>query len=150
MAPVIAQTHSYRHFEDLQLSANSFYDALEAAIREYQYPRVLCYRETLREHGLFSSNRDYFCIEKGKFKYYVCACPFGRSYFISWWLNKADDDFFNRFLKNLLGSMWGGGGTLYERDTELIFTQSINSIVQAMVDKVASEHGIRQDVTPVQ
>ncbi|HEY5328107.1 MAG TPA: hypothetical protein VIJ27_13980 [Mucilaginibacter sp.] len=80
--------HQSQHFEDLQMSAREFYALLRGIIEDYQYPDVKCEPVTLSEGGLFSSKREYLRISKSRYHYYVCASPFGKSFFISWWLEE--------------------------------------------------------------
>ncbi len=142
--------HQSQHFEDLQLSAKEFYTLLKNMIEEYRYPDVKCEPVTLSESGLFSSRREYLCISKGRYHYYVCASPFGKSFFISWWLQEDAHTAAN------VASKFGKLGkavatrmeskTFYERDTELMFTSSINSLIKSAVEKVKADKGYRKDV----
>jgi hypothetical protein len=136
------------------MSANEFYVQLETMIKEYKYPDVECKRETLKEGGFLSSKREYLRISKDACNYYVCASPFGKSFFISWWLKEQEDSLTNMVDKvPLFGGFLSGKNrpkTFYELDSELMFTQSIHSIIQAAVNKVLEKHGLRapaQDVT---
>jgi hypothetical protein len=147
MSQPVIHSHSYQHFEDLQLSAQNFYTMLETMIRDYQYPGVEVKRETLKESGFFSSSREYLRISKRASNYYVCASPFGKSFFISWWLKEQEDGLANVVDKvPLFGGLLSGKNrpkTFYELDSELMFTQSIHSIIQAAVNKVLADHGFR-------
>jgi len=144
------QAHSSQHFEDLQLSSREFYKLLQSMIDEYQYPDVTCTPTTLNESGLFSSRREYLRISRQRHHFYVCASPFGRSFFISWWLkedaNRAANvaervGWFGRVLSQRLESK-----TYYELDSELMFTSSINSIIKMAVEKVKADKGFRKDI----
>jgi len=142
--------HNSQHFEDLQLSAKDFYDLLKKMIESYQYPDVTCTPVTLSEGGLFSSKREYLRISKQRYHYYVCASPFGKSFFISWWLKEEAHT-----SANLAGKIpWFGKAvaqrmeskTYYEVDTELMFTSSINSLIKMAVEKVKADHGHRKEI----
>ena len=143
MAQSTVHAHSYQHFEDLQLSANAFYDTLERTVAEYQYPKVKCRRRPLSEGGLFSSDREYLVVSRGPYKYYVCACPFGRSFFVSWWLEERQSAWAGIPLFGYLFSNAKRGKTFYELDTELMFTESIQSVVRMLVARVAATRGLR-------
>jgi hypothetical protein len=143
MATKILHAHNYRHFEYLQLSAKEFYLALATLIEDYQYPDVSCKTTTIKEKGFFSSKREYLHIAWQQYHYYVCACPFGRSFFISWYLQEESGiDLFDGFLNKLFGGS-KRDKTFYERDTELMFTQSIMAIIEMVIQKVKAEHGHR-------
>lgn len=144
MAEPIIHSHSYQHFEDLQLSTKEFYKMLAALIKEYEYPNVKCKIVALEErYGLLNtlllSNRDYLQISRGKLRYLVCAAPFGRSYFISWWHEQRETDL-ERFLTKLLGPK---KKTRYEVDTELMFNNAIASIVKLAIQKATADKGFR-------
>ncbi|MBB5397179.1 hypothetical protein [Mucilaginibacter sp. AK015] len=139
--------HAYQHFEDLQLSADQFYTMLEAMIKEYQYPDITISRRKLKEGGLLSANRAYLCISRDYQHYYVCAAPYGRSFFISWWLqedahtasNVAEKiPLFGKAIAERMESK-----SYYQLDTELMFIQSISAIIRMAVEKVKADHGHR-------
>ncbi len=142
--------HNSQHFEDLQMSSKEFYTLLQKMIEDYRYPDVVCTPMTLKEGGVFSSRREYLRISKQRYNYYVCASPFGRSFFISWWLQENAHTAANVTRK--LG--WLGRAmatrmeskTYYELDTELMFTSSINSIIKIAVEKIKADKGYRKDV----
>ena len=70
------------------MSSREFYLLLKNMIEEYRYPDVICTPVTLKEGGIFSSKRDYMRISRQRYHFFVCASPFGRSFFISWWLQE--------------------------------------------------------------
>jgi hypothetical protein len=145
-------SHRYQHFENLQMSADEFYKLLEKNVIDYKYPGVECKRVTLKENGIFSSSREYLAISRKLYTYYVCAAPFGKSFFISWWFmenaNKAANltakiPVIGKPIANRIESK-----SYYELDTELMFTESINAIVKTTVNKVAAEQGYRRETQP--
>ncbi|MEO8886669.1 MAG: hypothetical protein ABI367_11440 [Mucilaginibacter sp.] len=140
--------HSYQHFEDLQMSAEEFYAMLEKMIKEYEYPDITLSRRKLKEGGLLSSNRIYLCISREYLNYYVCAAPYGRSFYISWWLQEDAHTASNVAEKvPLIGKAIAQrmeDKTYYQLDTELMFIQSISSIVRKAVEKVKADHGFRK------
>lgn len=143
-------THNSQHFENLQLSSKAFYTLLKEMIEAYQYPEVTCTPITLKESGIFSSKREYLRISKQRYHYYVCACPFGRSFFISWWLQEDAHTtatiaqkipWFGKAVAQRLESK-----TYYEIDTQLMFTASISAIIKTAVEKVKADKGYRTDI----
>jgi hypothetical protein len=142
--------HQSQHFEELQLSAREFYTLLKTMIAEYQYPDIKCEPVTLSESGIFSSKREYLRISKQRYHYYVCASPFGKSFFISWWLKEDAHTAANVTRKfGWLGRRVATrmeSKTFYEIDTEAMFTQSINAIIKMAVEKVKTDKGFRKDV----
>jgi hypothetical protein len=146
MAQKVIHNHSYEHFADLQHSSADFYSTVESLIREYQYPDVTCSVVEFGEDGLLSPKRKYLCVTRRFLTYYVCAAPFGRSFFISWWLGESDDDIF-AILKRIPILKWffPAGKTYYQVDTELIFRNGIEAIVASAVRSLKAEHGYRVD-----
>lgn len=139
--------HHYQHFPDLQLSAKEFYDKLQILIASYQYPDVACKIVELSESGLFSSKREYLKISKQRYSYLVCASPFGKSFFISWWLKENANtaakfaDKLGKVGKAVAENM--ESKTYYEVDTQLMFTTAINMIIKKTIEQVTAEHGYR-------
>jgi len=142
--------HNYQHFEDLQMSSIAFYTLLKNMITDYRYPNVSCTAVTLKEAGIFSSKREYLRISKQRYSYYVCASPFGKSFFISWWLQEDANTSANIAQKfGWLGRTVAShleSKTFYELDSEAMFTSSITSIIKAAIEKVKLDKGFRQDV----
>jgi len=141
--------HKYVHFENLQLSTRDFYVMLRDLIAKYDYPGVSCKLVTLKEGGIFSSSRDYLCISKERYNFFVCAAPFGRSFFISWWLQEEANTLANvaekiPYIGKTLATRIESK-TYYELDTELMFTSSINSLVSYAVEKVKADKGYTKD-----
>ncbi|QEC77388.1 hypothetical protein [Mucilaginibacter ginsenosidivorax] len=145
MSKPVTHSHSYQHFEDLQLSAKDFYAALEARIASYQFPDVECRVVERHEDSILSSKRQYLQIEHHYLSYLVCAAPFGRSFFISWYLEQSEDGFTLALRKiPILRWLVPSEKTYYQIDSELMFKNSIENIVKAAVHKLMVEHGYRQ------
>jgi hypothetical protein len=141
----LTHSHTYQHFDELQLSAQDFYTDLKALIESYQYPSVTCRMMNLSESGFFSTKRLYLCVSMGMYEYYVCAAPFGKSFFISWWLEELDNGFViaMRKIPILRWLVDSGDKTYFQIDTELMFTKSIDALVRDAIAKIAAEHGFR-------
>lgn len=72
--------------EDFHTSALDFYTSVTAALARREAPKVRTSRVAWSEGGLGSAQREYLRIESGKFRYDICAAPFGTGYFFSSWL----------------------------------------------------------------
>lgn len=136
--------HSSWHFEDLQLSSKEFYQAIEEKLAYYEYPQLCAYRTTLSESSFFTG-REYLCVQFKENQFYICAAPFGRSFFISWWL-KEQPNMWAIFLSYIpfFGRRWAEivmRKTLYQQDSEDLFLQSIKKIVETLVEKVKVDKG---------
>jgi hypothetical protein len=138
--------HSYRHFEDVQLSAREFYATLRKLIAEHQFPNVECGVVTFADGGLFSSRREYLEVRYQSYRYYICAAPFGRNFFISWWL-KEHESLWDRFRNWIEGAKTR---SFYEVDTQQIFTSSITFLLDELIKRIQSERGFRAPDAPAQ
>jgi len=140
--------HGYQHFEDLQLSAKEFYDLLESMVKEFKYPDVNCKIEELKEGGMFSGKRQYYTISWKRHNYYVCASPFGKSFFISWWHQEGANTGANIAAKfGALGKAVANNmesKTFFEVDNELMFVNCINSVIMKAIDRVKATKGFKE------
>jgi hypothetical protein len=117
--------HGYELFTNLQLSTREFYKLLEDMIADFKYPDVKCQTEELKEGGVFSAKRQYLSINWGRHKFLVCASPFGKSFFISWWHQEGantDASIASKF--GALGKAVAGNmesKTFFEIDNQIMF-----------------------------
>lgn len=146
ISPILS--HSSFFFDDLQLSAREFYTKLEQAITAREYPNLSAYRVLFNERGAFSAQREYLCIQSKGYLFYICAAPYGRSFFISWWVKEQTNilfvilltiPFLGRFLARK--SKWK---TFYQFDTELLFRESIERIIKATIEELKHTKGFRK------
>jgi hypothetical protein len=135
------QSHSYQHFQELSLSSKEFYKLIEEEIKLYQFPDVTIHRVSIQESNWFSGNRDYLEVKRKEYRFAICAAPFGRSFFISWWLKQADPDFFERLFYPR-----GKRKSMYQTDTELMFSGSISAIVETAIQQVLRDKGYKTDI----
>lgn len=71
--------------EGLQASPQECYAAIEEGIRRREIPGVRTSRVTFKEEGVLSAERIYLRVERKQLGFDICAAPFGRSFFFSWW-----------------------------------------------------------------
>jgi len=79
-------SHWYHLIEVLQESPKNFYASLEASIAKREPPEVSISRVDYLEGGMLSSRREYLRVKRRNYVFDICAAPFGRGFFISWWL----------------------------------------------------------------
>jgi hypothetical protein len=79
--------------EGLTTSTLEFYAAVEKAIRDKEAPALKIERVLWSEHGLLTAKREYLRIGFGRLRFDVCAAPFGKDFFFSWWLAKRTPNF---------------------------------------------------------
>jgi hypothetical protein len=137
----------YHPFPDLQMSSNEFYSSVEQMIKAQAFPQVKMSRITLSEGGLFSSGREYLRIERNQYIFDLCAAPFGKAFFVSWWVGENSgivNDFLGRF--HLLDRLVGKGSrqrTYFQIDSKTMFKECIHGIILEIIDSITKEKGLR-------
>jgi hypothetical protein len=78
-------SHLYENFETPTLA---FYESVEAAVLAREVPEAKRLRIEHKEAGLASAKREYLRIHRGKQAFDICAAPFGKGFFFSWWFTE--------------------------------------------------------------
>src|SRR5690349_14204016 len=78
--------HWHKSFDGFSTSALDFYALVAEAVARRQIPDVTFSRIEYKESGLFSAQRTYLRVTRGKYNFDICAAPFGNGFFFSWWL----------------------------------------------------------------
>ena len=86
-------SHWHQSVEGLSISSLEFYDALEKALREKEATSLTSERIEWAEGGVMSDRRTYFRISQGRLVFDVCAAPFGKDFFFSWWMGRKRPEF---------------------------------------------------------
>ena len=142
-----ALKHSFRHFADLQLSVEECYAKLETIIASYEYPDIKVERRTMYEsQSVFQDKREYLIIRRNRLWFYVCAAPYGKSYFVSWWCwykrNRVLDWIYRSPLMRYLFE--DTEETMYAQDTRMMFENTINTLISEVTATLDPIHGKRQ------
>jgi hypothetical protein len=143
----IIDAHWCHHFDNLQLSSKEFYSSIEQIVKDQELPKVKMSRVNLSEGGLFSSGREYLRIERNQYIFDICAAPFGKEFFISWWLGEDSgvmDNVLSKvpILDRLLGKA-SKSRTYYQIDSQTMFKESIHSIILQIIDSIVEKKGLR-------
>ena len=85
-------SHWHHSLEDFTTSGAEFYRSVEATLKAKEAPAVTTQMVEWRESGILSASREYLRISYGRYSFDLCAAPFGRDYFFSWWLVKRQPD----------------------------------------------------------
>jgi hypothetical protein len=72
--------------DNFQTSALDFFTSVEQRVKDRAVPDIAVERLDWKEHGMFSANRTFLRIRRGRYTFDICAAPYGKSYFFSWWL----------------------------------------------------------------
>lgn len=147
MAEVTIVSNWHNLLENFQTSPKQFYDSVEEAVKKREIPDCKVSRVSISEGGLFSSSREYLRVARKDFKFDICASPFGKGFFVSWWLWSEVSGLmawlssipiigiiFRRLVKPL---------TYYQLDTAYMFQSAVHSVVLEVVDSMTKTQGIR-------
>jgi len=95
MAHVSIVSHWHLFLDDLEHSPQAFYSTLESAIERRRIPDAQTSRVTITEGGVVAGDpglpaidRIFVRVQREGFTLDVCAAPFGKGFFVSWWLTK--------------------------------------------------------------
>ncbi len=87
--PAAIISHWYTLLENFEASPKEFYASVESAVKERQIPEATISRVDWHEGGILSARREYLRVIRGRYMFDICGAPFGRGFFISWWLAEA-------------------------------------------------------------
>jgi hypothetical protein len=79
-------SHWSHLFDEYSTSTTDFYSAVEAAVKARKAPDVNIERVDFHEGGVLSAKREYLRVRRGQLAFDICAAPYGRGQFFSWWL----------------------------------------------------------------
>ena len=79
-------SHWYTLLPDFQTSALDFYKAVEVELERHSVPEIHFERIEWKESGALTAKREYLRVARGRLSFDLCAAPFGKDYFFSWWL----------------------------------------------------------------
>ena len=96
-------SHWHQSVDGLSTSTLDFYAAVEKALREKEVADLRIERIEVPEHGILSAQRLYLGVSYGRLRFDICAAPFGKDFFFSWWLVKRTPGF---------AAIWGCATTL--------------------------------------
>ena len=133
--------------DDFNFSSEDFYNLLKEELESNGIEGITTNFVSLKEGGAFSSSRTYLRLTWKDYHYDICAAPFGKGFFISWWL----------LYKNSLGQIivskipFVGGWlasklypvTYYKVDIASMFMSYAQSSVLKVIDTITKEKGIR-------
>jgi len=76
-------SHPMDHF---QTSSKDFYDKVQKTLEDQRIPRVFFSKALWKEAGLLSPERLYLRVSWNRYVGDICAAPFGRAFFFSFWV----------------------------------------------------------------
>lgn len=134
--------HLYVHLEDYQLASREFYGMVERTLTDKAFPEVDADTITLSEGSVWTPNREYLQVRCGDLTFIICAAPFGKNFFISWWLKEKRYSSLELFFLRLFGG--STHKTYYQIDSEYIFMEGVQAVVLESVIAVTEQKGLRK------
>jgi len=139
-------SHWANSFSFFSLSANDFYTALEESFKLHDMPDVKIARANNKEGGIFSASREYLRIKHRDLVFDICAAPFGKDFFVSWWMYETEG-LVRQFLKHTKAGDYlnqrAARRTFFQADEEAMFRSCVHNVVIEVVDKMAESRGTR-------
>src|SRR5262245_34693812 len=89
-------SHWFKMIDGFAMSPSEFYKAVEAKIAERQIPGVQTIEITCSEGGFFAAKRVYLRVKRKDKIFDICGAPFGRGFFVSWWLGDKPPGLFDQ------------------------------------------------------
>lgn len=148
MAIPIAQmlSHWGHLFPYFNMSSDKFYAKTEEIIKSHAMPDTKIERVHRKEGGIFSAKREYLRIKYFDLVFDVCAAPFGKDFFVSWWLYETESAM-RALLKHTKAgdflSERAARRTFFEADEENMFQSCVHTCVLEAIDILTEEKGAR-------
>lgn len=133
--------------DNFNFSTQEFYKLLKEELQNQGIKRIKIKHVFLKEGNAFSPTRTYLRATWKEYQYDICAAPFGKGFFISWWL----------LYKNSIGQLlvskipFVGGWlarklypvTYYKVDTASMFMTYAQNAVLKVIDDITTNKGVR-------
>lgn len=85
--------HWSKLLEGMEASPMEFYAAVEAAIERREIPEATTVRIEWPEGGVMGAKREYLRVQRHEHVMDICGAPFGRGFFVSWWLGREQSPY---------------------------------------------------------
>lgn len=131
--------------DDFSFSSIEFYKLLKDELSTQGVNNIDIENVKLKEGNIFSSKRKYLRVTWKDYQYDICAAPFGKGFFLSWWLLYKKSllqiiickiPFVGAWLENLLFPT-----TYYRIDTASMFMSYAQQSVLNVLDSIAVTKG---------
>ncbi len=135
------------YFPHNNFSAQDYYGMVKEALKEHAIPDLSFSEVEFRQKGLLSSKRMYLRVKKEQYLFDICAAPYGKDFFVSWWFGEKFTLFF-LILTYIPIVRWFAlrsirKRTYHQRDTQSMFEEAIKMAVGEAIEAMTQEKGIR-------
>jgi hypothetical protein len=138
--------HWTKMFPFCSMSSAEFYGLVDKIFKEHQIPDVKLERINHKEGGMFSSSREYFRIKRKDLVFDICAAPFGKDFFISWWLYETEGITKQLLKLTSVGSYLverSAKQTFFQADEETMFLTCAHECILEAVEQMVQSKGLR-------
>lgn len=135
---------------DFNFSVSDFYEILKAEFKAENIETTFEHK-SLPEGGAFSAHREYLRVGWKEYHFDLCAAPFGKHYFVSWWLLYKNSPiklliskipFIGEWMAHKLFKI-----TYYKIDTASAFMTIADACVKRAIEKMTENNkGVRLDI----
>jgi hypothetical protein len=140
-------SHWSHFFQSFAMSSELFYGELEKTLQAHDMPHVELSKTRHKEGGILSAAREYFRIKHGDIVFDVCASPFGKDFFISWWLYETAGTMRTMLRNTKIGDFMNERAskrTFYQVDEEDMLRSCVHDCILETITKVTEGKGIMQ------
>ena len=133
-------------FPGLHQSSDEFYKTIEEKVSAEGLKEIKVERVTLSEGGIFSNKREYLQVRRGEHVFHLCAAPYGRNFFISWWLGEIESGFW-AWISDIPVVGWIASSflkpmTYFKIDTAGIFQTLVHGNIMETLDGWSETKGV--------
>jgi len=132
-------------FHRVQFSSQEFYEVLEQVIKEKELQRLRISRTAYSEGGILSPRREYVRVQYKNYFFDICAAPFAKDFFVSWWLSEEGSPITDALkgIPIIRAFVSKREKTFYELDSENIFKELVRGCVSAAIEQMTETKGYR-------
>lgn len=134
--------------DDFKYSTVDFYKLFKEEMKTTKVNGI-SYQDVNLSEGVkgVSRKRKYLRLEWGKYRFDVCAAPFGRGMFFSWWvIYKLPFLYILFYIIPLIGPGIAKSlfpFTYYKYDSAMMFMKYAHAVTLSVVDSITTESGVR-------
>lgn len=140
-------SHWSHYFQSFSMPSDVFYTELEKILQHHEMPHSVIQRTKHKEGGILSASREYLRVKHGDIVFDVCASPFGRNFFISWWLYETASTMRTVLKNTRVGNFLQNRAqnrTFYQIDEEDMFRSCVHECILETITKVSEGKGMLQ------
>ena len=133
--------------DNFEYSSKEFYQRLAVELKSHGITKIRTEKVHLNEGGVMSSSRLYLRVTWRDYQYDICGAPFGKGFFISWWMLYKSS-----FGQILISNIPFIGGwlakklypvTYYRSDTASMFMSYAQQSVLKVIEDITKDTGLR-------